>query len=171
MGSETGAEVNVGSLVNPTTTFFSFPVVDYSHTPVLPVDIFQNGDSVAMETGGGTLTVTFNGAGGGAWSFNDGSGGVQSGSVTNTGVSNNTRLPGIPTAGVYINGQGSYARALSAREVVVFFDAPVGPDQLTAIQPSLSFHTATTGWFNGPVNSNLSPAPQFKGRFTWTPAP
>ena len=74
MGGESEVEVEVTALVGPGTTFFSFPAVDYSHTPDLPPNIFQAGDAVALETGGGTLTVTFDGAGGGTWLFEENGG-------------------------------------------------------------------------------------------------
>ncbi len=171
MGDLNDAELNVTSVVNAGSTFFSYPVIDYSHTPQLPENIFELGDQVALEMDGGTLTVTFNGAGGGSWVFAPTSGANQSGVVTSAGVPNGSQLLAIPLLGTFVNGSASYARALSAREITIFLDAPVGPYQISALQPSLSFHSDTAGWYRGPVNSNLTLPEPFKGRFTWTPAP
>lgn len=170
MDDLSAAEVGITPLVNAGTTFFSMPSVDYSLAPALPQNIFDTGDTVVFETEDGNLTVTFDGVGGGAWTFQENGGSLTSGNLDNVFVPEETSLPGIPITGQFINGSGSYARALSAREVTIFFDVPVGPDQLTAVQPSLSFHTGTGGWYIGPVNSNVTPPPDFKGPFTWTPA-
>jgi hypothetical protein len=172
MGEAAQAEVEVTALVNPapTPTFFSFPVVDYSHTPVLPQFIYENGAQVVFETGGGNLTVTFDGAGGGTWSFEDSGGGVQSGAIQ-FGLPQNPELPPIPDNIIGVNGADTYARALSARDLVILFDVPVGPNQLNGVQPSLSFHTATSGWYTGPLDSGLTNPAPFKGRFTYVPAP
>jgi len=67
-------------------------------------------------------------------------------------------------------GHFTYARSLAAREVVIFFDRSIGPSGISAIQPQLSFHTATGGWYNGPVNADVSLPGPFRGTFVRVPA-
>lgn len=162
--------LEVTDLLFPRQSFFTLPIIDYSHVPVLPQNIFAAGSQMILNANGGTLTLTFNGTGGGTWQFEPTSGGTTSGTLS-YGFFENSIYPGIPTAGIFLNDFGdSWARALAAREITIFFDAPVGPDLLTAIQPVFSFHTATTGWYNGPVNTELPQAPLFRNTFTWNPA-
>ncbi len=146
--------------------------VDYTHTPDLPENVFGADDSIVMEIDGGTLTLVFDGAGGGDWSFEDASDTVTSGSITEYGSPQDSRLFGIPDSGFFTSPpEYSYARSLAAREVLVFFDGPVGPHEITAIQPQLSFHTGTSGWYNGPANADGDlPAP-FRGTFDRVAAP
>jgi hypothetical protein len=73
----------------------------------------------------------------------------------------------LPESGMYVSSDRTYARLLLLRTITVFFDGPVGPQQWTAIQPTLSFHTAAGGWFDGPVNAN-NPTGSFRGQFEIT---
>ncbi|MDA3874064.1 MAG: peptidylprolyl isomerase, partial [Kiritimatiellae bacterium] len=144
-------EIDVTGVVGPRQTFFTLPVVEYTHLPHLPQNIFADGVEMILQANGGTLTLAFTGTGGGTWRFEDAANTITSGLLTNVGVPENTLYPGLPTEGLSINNQGSWARALAAREITIYFDGPEGPDLLTAIQPIFSFHTETGGWYNGPV--------------------
>tara|TARA_R100000027_G_scaffold37442_1_gene27531 strand:- start:5101 stop:6375 length:1275 start_codon:yes stop_codon:yes gene_type:complete len=165
------AEVDVTGLFTENRGFLRMASVDYSHTPNLPVDIFAAGDSLILEIDGGTLTLQFDGVGTGSWSF-EGSGSIVSnGSIDSYGSPQGSVLFGIPDSGYFISPSSyTYARSLSAREVVIFFDGPIGPSGITAIQPELSFHTGSSGWYNGPVNSSVSLTNPFRGTFDWIPA-
>lgn len=66
-----------------------------------------------------------------------------------------------------MNSSGlSYATNLSVRQITVYLDSAAGPDEITAVQPVLSFHETSSGWFDGPVNSGT--ATTFRGPFTYT---
>ena len=168
MGAEADAEVEITQLFSGDRGFVTMAAVDYTHTPDLPQNIFAAGDSLVMDVDGGTLTLVFDGAGGGDWSFANGDNTTSSGLISNYGPPQETQLFGIPDSGFAISpAEFTFARSLAAREVVVNFDGPVGPHEITAIQPELSFHTDTSGWYNGPVNANLSLPGPFRGTFDW----
>ncbi|MCC5844289.1 MAG: peptidylprolyl isomerase [Verrucomicrobia bacterium] len=164
-------EVDVTPVVGPKQTFFTLPVVDYSHVPDLPQNIFAAGNQMILNAGGGVLTLSFNGTGGGNWQFEATAGDTTSGTLT-YGFFENSIYPGIPTSGLYINSQGSWARALQAREIFVEFNTPVGPDEISNFRTVFSFHTETTGWYNGNINLNFdenTSGPNTRGTFTRIP--
>ena len=173
MGADAAAEQDVTSFFDGERGFVTMAGVDYSHTPDLPQNIFSAGDTLVMAVEGGTLTLTFDGVGAGTWSFEDSDEIVTSGAITQYYRPNTSTLFGIPSSGIFTSpSYYSYARSLAAREVVVWFDGPVGPNEITAIQPELSFHSDTSGWYNGPVNAELEEglSSPFRGTFTWLPA-
>lgn len=172
MDADADAEVTVTDLFTADRGFVTMAAVDYSHTSDLPQTIFGAGDSLVLAVDGGTLTLVFDGDGAGNWSFESDGGAVTSGSIDQYGVPQNTTLFSIPESAFFITPSGinSYARSLAAREVVVLFDGPVGPNAITAIQPQISFHTDTSGWYNGPVDTELTLPGPFRGTFEWVPA-
>lgn len=171
MDADSDAEVEITGLFSGDRGFVKMAAVDYSHTPDLPVDLFGAGDALVMAIEGGTLTLVFDGVAAGTWSFEDTDEIVTTGAINQYGGAQSSILFGIPSSGFYSSpATYTYARSLAARELVVFFDGPVGPYEITAIQPQLSFHTDTSGWYNGPVNSNLSLTSPFRGTFDWLPA-
>ncbi len=123
-----------------------------------------------LQPNGGTLTLVFDGNQAGSWTFvySDGLTASESGSITSSSQTSSSEYPVIPTTGTFINGTQTYARFLSLRQVTVFLDGTAGPDLLTAVQPLLSFHTETTGWFDGAVNSASAGNVIFRGEFTHT---
>ncbi|MDQ8196351.1 peptidylprolyl isomerase [Coraliomargarita sp. SDUM461004] len=172
MGNDSAAEVELTNLFAGDRGFVTMAGVDYSHTPDLPADIFSAGDTLVMAVEGGTLTLTFDGAGAGTWSFEDTDAIVTTGAITQYYRPNTSTLYGIPTSGIFTSpNYYTYARSLAAREVVVFFDGPVGPYGITAIQAQLSFHSDSSGWYNGPVNADETLTSPFRGTFTWAPGP
>lgn len=171
MNAELDSEIEVSGLFQGDRGFITMAAIDYTHTPDLPVDIFDSGDSLVMEVDGGTLTLLFDGVSSGSWSFEDTNQVITNGAISSYGRPQGSVLFGIPSTGRFTSPSSyTYARSLAARDLIVFFDGPVGPNQITAIQPELSFHTGTSGWYNGPVNSNLGLPGPFRGTFTWVPA-
>ncbi|MEM1222709.1 MAG: peptidylprolyl isomerase [Verrucomicrobiota bacterium] len=163
-------EVDITAIATGDKTFYQTAQVDYSNVIDAPQDVLANGTILEFEPDGGTLRLTFNGAGGGTWEFiyNDSITPTESGNITSVSQTNTNSIPTIPTTGTFISGQ-TFARFLSIRQITVFFDNDAGPDQLTAIQPILSFHTTTTGWFDGPFNTNSTSGNiTFIGPFSYT---
>ena len=172
MDNDSGAEVELTNLFAGDRGFVTMAGVDYSHTPDLAADIFSAGDTLVMAVEGGTLTLTFDGAGAGTWFFEDTDAIVTTGAITQYYRPNTSSLYGIPTNGLFTSpNYYTYARSLAAREVVVFFDGPVGPYGITAIQAQLSFHSDSSGWYNGPVYADETLTSPFRGTFTWAPGP
>ena len=171
MDADAEAEVTVTDLFSGDRGFVTMAAVDYGHTPDLPQSIFEGGDSLLLEIDGGTLTLVFDGDGAGSWSFEADGGAVTNGLIDQYGAPQNVRLFSIPESGLFTSqSTPTFARSLAAREVVVIFDGPVGPNQITAIQPQISFHTEATGWYTGPVDSDLGLPGPFRGTFEWIPA-
>jgi peptidyl-prolyl cis-trans isomerase A (cyclophilin A) len=173
MDAAPGAEVDVSGLFAGSRGFATMAAVDYGHTPDLPQTIFAAGDRLNLEIDGGRLSLDFDGNGAGSWSFEEDGGAVTSGLITQYGAPQDSSLFSIPESGLFSSGSmgvSTLARSLAAREVVVFFDGPVGPNAITAIQPVISFHTDTTGWYSGPVNAESALPGPFRGTFEWVPA-
>jgi len=174
MNDDVDAEVEVTAVLTGERGFLTLAGIDYTATPDIPADIFRQGDTLTFDIDGGPLILVFDGVGGGSASYENADGSLTSGVIASYGRPSDSRLFGIPEAGLFSRAPGnSLARSLSAREVLVFFEAPLalGPFGITAIRPQLSFHTETSGWFNGPVNANNQRATPFRGTFTWAPAP
>jgi len=171
MDVDANAAVAVTDLFSGDRGFITMAAVDYTHTPDLPVNIFGAGDALALEIDGGTLTVEFDGAGAGNWRFVGDDASVETGLIDEYFFPQSLQLLGVPEAGLFRSpGHFTYARSLAAREVVIFFDRSIGPSGISAIQPQLSFHTATGGWYNGPVNADVSLPGPFRGTFVRVPA-
>ncbi len=161
-------QININGLATTSKGFYTVTKIDYGDVPIAPQNVLADGNSLTLNSNGGSLILNFN-TNGGTWSFvyTDTSITPESGNLGNLGQETST-YPIIPTTGVYLNTSDSYARLLSLREVIIFLDGTAGPDLLTAVQPLLSFHTDTTGWFEGPVNTNSTSPVTFKGSFALT---
>jgi peptidyl-prolyl cis-trans isomerase A (cyclophilin A) len=172
MDAAADTDIEVTTLISGGRGFLTMAAVDYTATPDLPANIFAEGDSLILNIDGGILTLIFE-ATTGTWSFEADNGTVTSGSIDSLQSPQGTQLFGIPNSGIYAppTPAYSYARSLAAREVVIFFDGLVGPHGIEAIQPELSFHADTSGWYNGPVNSITPLSNPFRGTFNWIPAP
>jgi len=170
MDDELDAAANVSQLFTGPRGFATMAAVNYTHAPDLPVQIFAAGHTFVLDLPYGDLTLVFDGPGGGSWSFVDSVDPQANASgLFTSGQPENTSLFGIPSSGFFISpATFTYARSLSAREILIFLDGNFGPHGISAIQPELSFHTNTTGWFNGLVNSIQSPGPIFRGTFSWS---
>lgn len=165
-------EINIDGIATGTKGFYLSTQVDYSALIEAPQNMLTNGTIIDLSVNGGTLKVAFDGAGSGTWRFiyADGITADDTGLITSASQTDNINsYPVIPTNGVFLNQTGrSYSRFLSLREITVFLDGEAGPDRLTAIQPVLSFHNASGGWFDGPVNRNSTGNYLFRGEFTLT---
>ncbi len=166
---------NIGLLITAIatapSTFYRTSKIDYSAVPEAPQNMLSIGGVLDLEPNGGTLSLAFNGSGGGTWTFtyDDGVTPLESGSIVSSRQTDDIdSYPVIPTSGAYVNKTRTYARFISVRQITVFLDNPAGPDQLTIVQPLLSFHDQTSGWFDGAVNSNLGGPVIFRGQFTYT---
>lgn len=167
--------VDITAIATGPKGFYRSAQVDYSAAPEAPQNPLADGASLTFELDTGTLTLDFDGAGGGSWTFayNDGITPDDNGAITDSGLTNDPEsFPVIPTSDSFISNAQSYATYLSVRQITVFLDGPAGPDGITAVQPVLSFHETTSGWFDGPVNpapaSEEEPPIPFRGPFTYT---
>ncbi|WP_083777472.1 peptidylprolyl isomerase [Coraliomargarita akajimensis] len=160
-------QVDITGIATTDTSFYRNCQVDYSAVADAPQNILAAGNSFALQPNGGTLTLNFDGLGGGTWTFvySDGITPNDSGNITSSTQTNNSTYP-VPTSGSYISSR-TYARFLSLRQITVYLDGAAGPDQLTAIQPLLSFHETNSGWFDGAVLSTPANA-RFRGSFLYT---
>lgn len=165
-------EINIDGIATDTKGFYLSTQVDYSALIEAPQNMLTNGTIIDLSVNGGTLKVAFDRAGSGTWRFiyADGITADDTGLITSSSQTDNINsYPVIPTNGVFLNlTSRSYSRFLSLREITVFLDGEAGPDRLTAIQPVLSFHNASGGWFDGPVNRNSTGNYLFRGEFTLT---
>lgn len=146
--------------------------IDYSHAPVFPSDLFGNQNRLEFDTEAGELAILFDTNTGGTWQFTDTNSLVTTGALTQLVFSNPGQYPNVTAGPNFLSAAyPSLARFISVREITAFFDQPVGPQLINAIQPTLSFHTATHGWYNGAVSSDLAILPRFRGSFEFTKAP
>ena len=160
----------ITSIATAAASFYTSSSIDYSAVPEAPQDILASGCVLELQPNGGTLTLLFDGNQAGSWTFvySDGLTASESGSITSSSQTSSSEYPVIPTTGTFINGTQTNARFLSLRQVTVFLDGTAGPDLLTAVQPLLSFHTETTGWFDGAVSPASAGNVIFRGEFTHT---
>lgn len=171
MDADANAAVAVTELFSGARGFMTMAAVDYTHTPDLPENIFGAGDALVLDIDGGTLTLEFDGAGGGNWRFVGNDASIETGLIEDYFLPQGVQLFGIPERGLFQSpGYFTYARSLAARELVIFFDGSIGPSGISAIQPQFSFHSTTGGWYNGPVNSDVSLPGPFRGTFVRVPA-
>ncbi len=167
-------DVGINGIATADSTFYISSSIDYSAVPEAPQDMLEAGGVLDLNANGGTLTLSFDGSGGGTWTFtySDGVTAIESGSIESSSQTDDiSSYPVIPTAGTYIASSQSYARFLSLRQITAFLDSPAGPDLLTAVQPVISFHTQTTGWFDGAFNTDSTDSTKtiiFRGDFTYT---
>jgi peptidyl-prolyl cis-trans isomerase A (cyclophilin A) len=175
MENQAAVSIDITAIATGDTGFYTCAQVDYSRTPTAPQTIFADGATLELHVNGGTLRLMFNASDGDSWVFvhSDGVTPDQSGSVTSISQTDDIySYPIIPDSGGYINSQSAtYARYLPLRQITVFLDGAASPDQLTAIQPLLSFHSAQSGWFDGAVNSTAPHSVTFHGTFSYTTTP
>jgi hypothetical protein len=96
--------------------------------------------------------------------MSDDSGSITSSSQTTSSISS---YPLIPANGVFINKTGqTYSRFISLRQITVYIDGDAGPNLITAVQPVLSFHESSGGWYDGAANSGNPTT--FRGQFIIT---
>ncbi|MCC5839828.1 MAG: peptidylprolyl isomerase [Opitutales bacterium] len=155
------------------TVFFRLFGVDYNHLPVIPVAVLASGTRIELSVMDGLLTIEIGSGVSGTWTFVDSEGTSTNGTVVNFWEDQNDSERFLESSGFYVD-QRTLARLLPVRRVTFIFGEgeEAGSLRLTAIQPVLSFHEATNGWFNGLVNSN-SPGnlPPFRGSFAIEFAP
>lgn len=172
MDNNPNYEINIDGIAAETKGFYLSTQVDYSALVDAPQNVLAGGTIIDFSVNGGTLKVVFDGAGKGTWRFihADGTTADDSGLIDSSSQTNRIDSYAIvPTNGVFINQTGgSYSRFISLREITVFLDGEAGPDLLSAIQPVLSFHNASGGWFDGPVNRGATGSYLFRGKFTLT---
>jgi len=127
--------------------------IDYSAAARAPLDFIGNGKILVLPMGTETVTITFNGAGGGTWVYSGGGG--SSGSLTSaTWTSDLAQSSGV-VAAPYARG-----RLIPVGRLSVVFDNVVGAKQwkeldfstvATGINRYVNFHTNTSGWVDGTV--------------------
>lgn len=167
-----GNEVNISAIATEPSTFYVSTAIDYTSVIEAPQNVLAASGSLELESTGGTLNLTFDGNAGGTWSFiySDGITPADSGNITSSWQTDNSSYPVLPTTGAYVPSYPitSYARSLSLRQITAFLDGEAGPELLTAVQPVLSFHETSTGWYDGLVNTNSSQNITFRGEFSYT---
>jgi hypothetical protein len=173
MDNNTNLELGINNLATTPKGFYNVTKIDYSTAAVAPQNALANGNTVTLNSNGGSLNLVFDGNGTGTWSFiyTDTNIPTQTGNINAATQTNNSLYPIIPTTGAFINASQNYARFLSLRQITVYLDGPAGPDLLTAVQPLLSFNSDQTGFYDGAVNSNAATTPTFRGSFVFNEAP
>jgi len=163
-------ETNITSIATAAASFYISSTIDYSTAPEAPQAMLASGGVLELKSNGGTLSLTFDADGGGTWRFihTNGVTPTESGNITSSSQTDNSNYPLTPTTGTFISSDQTYVRSLSLRQITVYLDGSAGPDLLTAIQPALSFHSETAGWFDGAVNSDSLDSVIFRGEFTYT---
>jgi peptidyl-prolyl cis-trans isomerase A (cyclophilin A) len=167
MDNAPGFIVGIDPIATTAKTFYINSKVDYTLAVDAPQNMLANGTILELILTRGSLLLTFDGAGGGTWEFIYDNPEIanESGNIENA-FQNNRDYP-VPTSGYSITGSSS-ARFLSLRQITVFLDGPAGPDALEAVQPNLSFHAETSGWFDGVVNTSTEADQPFDGSFSYT---
>lgn len=173
MDNDPNFETNITTLATTPTGFYKVTKIDYSTVAEAPQNTLANGNTITLNSNGGSLNLAFDGNGAGTWSFiyTDTNIPTQTGNINSATQPISNLYPIIPTSGTYVNVSQTYARFLSLRQITVYLDGPAGPDLLTAVQPLLSFNTNQTGSFDGAVNTNAATPPVFRGSFLFNEAP
>jgi peptidyl-prolyl cis-trans isomerase A (cyclophilin A) len=173
MDNNPSFELDITNLATTPTGFYKVTKIDYSTAAEAPQNALANGNTITLNSNGGSLNLTFDGNGAGTWSFiyTDTNVPTQTGTINSATQTNSSLYPIIPTTGAYINASQTYARFLSLRQITVFLEGSAGPDLLTVVQPLLSFNTDQTGTFDGLVNSSAATTPTFRGSFVFNEAP
>jgi hypothetical protein len=144
--------------------FFSrVTAIDYSLVPRAPEDLVINGKVLEIGMSGGeTVTLTFDGAGGGNWEHSGGATGD---------ISDVTWVREAPPSTGIFSFSVSHGDDIPLGNLKVTFDGPVGTEQwysldFDSVQANtkaggtidgiVSFHTATSGWCAG-----VAEVPQF----------
>lgn len=169
MSDDLSSETLITGLATQAKGFAKLPTaINYSNLPEAPdlENLTADGAQLEFTWEEGTLILIFDGSGSATWTFADG---AESGSLTSLSVTQNNSFL-IPLEGEqYTTSGNTLARSRSLRQLTAFLDRPVGTAEITAIQPTISFHENFNGYFDGPVNSNGSTT--FRGPFVFTPAP
>ena len=163
-------EIGIDSIATAPKTFYQSTQIDYTWLTEAPQNILADGTQLNFTTDGGTLQINFDGVGSGTWRFiySNGTTSDDSGSITSSSQTNSiSGYPVIPRNGVSINNTGqTYGRFISLRQITVFIDGNAGPNLINAVQPVLSFHESSAGWYDGAVNSGTPTT--FRGQFIIT---
>jgi peptidyl-prolyl cis-trans isomerase A (cyclophilin A) len=163
-------EIDIDSIATTDKAFYQSTQIDYTWLTEAPQNILADGTQLDFTTDGGTLRINFDGAGSGTWRFiySNGTTADDSGSITSSSQTNSTSsYPLIPANGVFINNTGqTYSRFISLRQITVYIDGDAGPNLITAVQPMLSFHESSGGWYDGAAISGTPTT--FRGQFIIT---
>ncbi len=145
--------------------FFQVLGLDYSFLPEVPSSMLAAGTSIRLHLDEGDIVLQFAGESG-TWTFEPSGGGSPVSGEMEDFYEDVENV--LPEAGFFVGQDSTLANLSVTRMVTVFFDEPVGPQGWTAIQPTLSFHEAQGGWFNGPVNAENPANVPFRGQFEAT---
>lgn len=142
MDAETAWPLTLGGVTG--TKFFSRVAgIDYSLISRAPADLTADGSTMEITiTGSETVTLTFDGAGGGSWISSEGG----LGSLTSVSWTRNLDQ----SSGVlfYRFSQGGQ---LPLGRLQVTFDAPAGSENWPSFDFTVNFHSGTSGWCHGSV--------------------
>jgi hypothetical protein len=138
---------------DPAREFYYLTAIDYNNMPRVPRSLLRAGVILRLDVDGGVLELRFSGtpASPGEWTY------TRDGATVSGEMSEASENPNfmIPDEGFFIApSPSSYPRNLYVRQVTAFLDQPVGPNGLTAVQPTLSFHAVESGWYDGRYNSD-----------------
>lgn len=165
MDDEPDFSVAVSQVFSPNRGFFQVHAVDYSATPNPPRSMLVSGTSLILQIPGGTLTIQPEGQNQGSWSFAEDGAELITGQFDADFELWEDLANVLPDSGAFISDSTTFARLLPVRIFTAFFDQPLGPWGITAIQPTLSFHEQHGGWYNGPINAQ-NPGGNFRNTFT-----
>jgi peptidyl-prolyl cis-trans isomerase A (cyclophilin A) len=166
MNSESDFRISINNVFKAPleieSEFYQIAAIDYSHLPLIPNSMLSPGTELRMNVDGGVLRIVFGDASG-TWHYE--LDGVSSQGAIEQYREDVDRV--LPISGAYTKQYGTYASMLMVRQVTVFLDAEagIGPRGITAIQPTLSFHTGTSGWYSGQINAISPTSAPFRGAF------
>ena len=139
--------------------FIRLPAVDYGDVPNAPSDLTAAGRVLTFtDRSGNTVSLTFNGAGGGTWSDSlSGSGQLNSASWYDL----------IPASGASSTSSG-FAPQLPLGQFTASFDTPAGANGWQFLNARLSFHEPLSGHADGSADIGASSVPA-REAFTLSP--
>lgn len=126
--------------INASKFFSRVTEVDYTLLPNAPSDMVSIGKQLEVFFGvGDSVTLAFDGAGGGTWAASDSSSGT---------LSSVTWVDTAPSSGVF-SSSVSQAKFISRGNLNVTFDSAAGSEKWLSLDMTLSYHTVTSGWASG----------------------
>lgn len=157
LDSETAYPLALSGVTEP-KFFMRMASVDYGALPN-PVATLAAGAKLEIrDRSANKLTITFNGAGGGAWVHSNG------GSGTLTAL---TYYDGAAASGIS-STTSMNAHLIPLTQLIVSFNTPAGPAAWTGINVVLSHNSATTGWAEGSATTT-GVGVAVQQAFTWLP--